>query len=144
MQVPARKNRQRSKVRVGRGYGSRLGGHVAGRGMKGQKSRSGHKSMVMFEGGNVPFYRRMPKYRGFKRPNKIEYVAINVSVLDELFDDGATVSLETIKKTGRIPKRAQYVKILGFGDIKKKLTVDGLLISQSAKEKIEKAGGQVK
>jgi len=65
--IPVRKNRKKNSKRLGRGYGSGVGGHTSTRGSKGQKSRSGHKSLVFFEGGNVPFFRRMPKFAGFKR-----------------------------------------------------------------------------
>ncbi len=143
MQIPGRKNRIKSKVRAGRGYAARRGGHVAGRGMKGQKSRSGHKSMVMFEGGNVPFYRRMPKFRGFKRPQKVEYIAVNVNVLETLFDDGDSVTLDALRKTGRIPTRTEYVKILGYGELTKKLTIQGIPVSGTARDKILAAGGSV-
>jgi len=142
--IPKRKNRKKKGKRLGRGYGSGVGGHTANRGMKGQKSRSGHKSLVMFEGGNVPFFKRIPKYRGFKKIDKKIYTAVNIDVLNDNFKSGEIVSLGNLKKKGLIAQRTQYVKILGLGKIKKKLTISKLPISKSAQEKIEKAGGTIK
>ena len=142
--LPKRKNRVMPKKRVGRGYGSTKGGHTVGRGVKGQNSRSGHKSMVMFEGGNTPFFRRMPKYRGFNKPYRIENQVINVHTIEEYFNDGDTVSLDTLREKGLIKKSKENVKVLGLGSIKKKVVVEGLLVSESAKKKILDAKGQVK
>lgn len=142
--IPKRKNRIMSGKRKGRGYGSGVGGHTVGRGTKGQKSRAGHKSTRFFEGGNVPFFRRMPKYKGFNQKFKVEAQAINVEVLEKEFKDGDTVSMETLLKKGIARKNSKAVKILGKGDIKKKLTIDGVQISQSAVAKVEKAGGSIK
>jgi len=142
--IPERKNRKKGGKRLGRGYGSGVGGHTSTRGSKGQKSRSGHKSLVFFEGGNVPFYRRMPKFAGFKRSKKIEATAINLDIIEKNFKDGDTVSLETLKKKALIAQRTVSVKILGDGDITKKITVSNLPASESAKEKIQKAGGSIK
>lgn len=141
--LPKRKKRVTKSKRLGRGYGSGVGGHTVGRGMKGQKSRSGHKSMVMFEGGNTPFYKRMPKSRGFKRPGKIVNEAINVTVLDEAFKAKEVVSMESLKEKGLVRKRTERVKILGYGEIKKSVVVEGLAVSETAREKILAAKGKV-
>jgi large subunit ribosomal protein L15 len=142
--LPKRKNRKNKAKRIGRGYGSGTGGHTVGRGTKGQKSRTGHKSLIGFQGGQTPFYRRMPKFMGFKAVNKKENVAVNLDVLSDNYKSGEIVTLESLKEKGLVGKRVDYVKILGMGDIKKKLKVDGLPISKSAQEKIIKAGGTIK
>lgn len=131
--------------RVGRGSSSGLGS-TAGKGNKGQQSRSGKAGpYVGFEGGQMPLYRRVA-IRGFSNyPFKKEYVCINVGELEAKFADGETVDKGTLAAKGLISKTsASLVKILGNGDIKKKLTVDVDKISESAKVKIEKAGGTVK
>lgn len=130
------------KTRIGRGMGSGKGWHTVGRGTKGQKSRSGHKSLVMFEGGNVPFFRRIPKYKGFKK-DKVVHEALNVSQISEIFANGEIVSLETLKEKGVISKRAEAVKILGHGEIDKKLTIEKLPVSETARNKVIAAGGAI-
>jgi large subunit ribosomal protein L15 len=138
-----RQNRIGAGKRVGRGYGSGKGGHTAGRGSKGQKSRTGHKSTLFFEGGNVPFFRRLPKFRGTNNPNKVEARAINLIELDKAFNTGDVVDLETLKAKKLYNKRDKVIKILGYGDTKKVLNLKGITVSDSAKAKIEKAGGKV-
>ena len=131
--------------RVGRGSSSGLG-TTAGKGNKGQQSRSGKAApYVGFEGGQMPLYRRIAR-KGFSNyPFKKEYVCINVGELEAKFADGETVDKGTLAAKGLISKTsASLVKILGNGDIKKKLSVDVDKISESAKAKIEKAGGTVK
>lgn len=142
--IPRRNKRKLSAKRIGRGYGSGVGGHTVGRGTKGQKSRTGHKSTVFFEGGNVPFFRRIPKYRGFKRTLKVHFEPVNVSTLEQEYKAGETVSLESLKEKGLIRKRSENVKILGNGEISKKLKISGLPISEVAKDKVLSAGGSVK
>jgi len=142
--IAKRNNRVTKAKRRGRGYGSGVGGHTVGRGMKGQKSRSGHKSLVFFEGGNTPFFRRMPKYRGFNRPQKIYNEVVNVGDLQEVYKSGETVNPTTLLEKKLIKKNAESVKILGNGELKKKLTVEEVKISSSALEKITKAGGTIK
>jgi len=129
--------------RVGRGSSSGLG-TTAGKGNKGQQSRSGGKVYVGFEGGQMPLYRRVA-IRGFSNyPFKKEYVCINVSTLEKTFEDGATVDKESLKNKGFISKTNNtLVKVLGDGEITKKLTVVVDKVSDSAKAKIEKAGGSV-
>ncbi|HAM37660.1 MAG: 50S ribosomal protein L15 [candidate division WS6 bacterium GW2011_GWC2_36_7] len=142
--IPKRNNRTMKGKRIGRGYGSGVGGHTVGRGSKGQKSRTGHKSLVFFEGGNVAFFRRMPKYKGFNQSRKIENDAVNVNTLEKEFKAGEIVSVETLKEKGIIKKNSQGVKILGKGEIKIKINIDGVAVSAAAKEKIMKAGGTIK
>jgi large subunit ribosomal protein L15 len=142
--IPKRKNRKMKAKRLGRGYGSGVGGHTVGRGTKGQKSRTGHKSLVAFEGGNVPFFRRMPKLKGFKSRSKINTQVVNVVTISKNFKSGEKITVEKLKEKGFIRKNAQEVKILGKGDITKKVSIEGIKMSPSAKEKIEKAGGSVK
>lgn len=142
--IPRRKNRKMPSKRLGRGYGSGVGGHTATRGTKGQKSRAGHKSLQFFEGGNVPFFRRMPKARGFKKSDKIEVTAINLDIIDKNYSSEDVVSLESLKDKNLIAKKVESVKILGDGNISKKISLEGIPASQTAKEKILKAGGTIK
>lgn len=129
--------------RVGRGSSSGLG-TTAGKGNKGQQSRSGGKTYVGFEGGQMPLYRRIAR-KGFSNyPFKKEYVCINVEMLETKFNDGETVNKASLIEKGFISSKAKsMVKILGNGDITKKLTVEVDKVSASAKTKIEKAGGSV-
>jgi len=125
--------------RKGRGHGSG-NGKTAGRGHKGQNSRSGGGVRPGFEGGQMPLYRRIPK-RGFKCRNSKEIVAINLVHLN-VFDEGAVVDIDALKSKGLVSNPRDGVKILGNGDLSKKLTVKVNYYSQSAKEKIEAAGGK--
>ena len=127
--------------RKGRGAGSG-NGKTAGRGHKGQKARSGGGVRPGFEGGQMPLYRRLPK-RGFNNKRFApQYIEVNVSDLEK-FDNGAEVSAEILADAGIIslPKVNDGIKILGNGDLTKKLTVKAVKFTASAKEKIEKAGG---
>lgn len=127
---------------VGRGSSSGRG-TTAGRGNKGQQSRSGGKTYVGFEGGQMPLYRRIAR-RGFSNcPYRKEYAVVNLDGIDAKYADGETVNRETLTAKGLIKKSASLIKILGNGDIAKKLTVCADKVSVSAKEKIEKAGGTV-
>ena len=134
---PAEGSKKSDNFRRGRGHGSG-NGKTAGKGHKGQKARSG-APRIGFEGGQMPLYRRIPK-RGFKNRNTKEIVAINVSML-ERFEDGATVDIQALKEAGVIKNPRGGVKILGNGEITKKLTVKANAFSASAKEKIEAIGG---
>lgn len=128
---------------VGRGSSSGRG-TTAGRGNKGQQSRSGGKTYVGFEGGQMPLYRRIAR-RGFSNyPFKKEYVCFNVVELEEKFADGETVNRESLRAKGLVGKVIDGVKILGNGDLKKKLNVEVEKVSASAKAKIEAVGGTVK
>ncbi len=124
--------------RVGRGPGSGLG-KTSGRGQKGQKSRSGGGIARGFEGGQMPAQRRMPK-RGFTNPFRKVLAIVNVGRLDG-FEDGAVVDPEALVSSGIIKKVGDGVKILGKGELNKKLTIRAHAVSSSAREKIEKAGG---
>ena len=130
-----------TKERKRRGRGHATGqGTTGGRGMNGQKSRSGGGVRLGFEGGQMPLIRRLPKY-GFYNPFRTEYVAVNVDRL-EIFEDGAVVTPVELIEAGIIKNIRDGVKILGNGQISKKLTVQASAFSASAKEKIEAAGGK--
>ncbi len=126
-----------NKYRRGRGHASG-NGKTAGKGHKGQKARSG-APRPGFEGGQMPLYRRLPK-RGFKNRNAKEYTVVNVSSLN-VFEDGTVVDIETLLAAGIVAKVVDGVKVLGNGEITKKLTVKATAFSAVAKEKIEAAGG---
>ncbi len=128
-----------TRKRVGRGIGSGTG-KTSGKGHKGQKARSGGGVRPGFEGGQMPLYRRLPK-RGFTNIFAKQYVTINVSEL-ERFEDGTEVTQELLKETGVVSKTLDGIKILGRGELTKKLTVKVAKFSTSAAEKIEKAGGK--
>ena len=134
---PAEGSKQSGNFRRGRGHGSG-NGKTAGFGHKGQKARSG-APRPGFEGGQMPLYRRLPK-RGFTCYNSKDIVAINVSELEK-FEDGAVVDIQALLDNGVIKETNDGVKILGNGELTKKLTVKANAFSASAKEKIEKLGG---
>jgi large subunit ribosomal protein L15 len=144
---PAQKRRARK--RVGRGLASGKG-RYSGRGIKGQKARAGsHKMRPGFEGGQMPIYMRLGKLRGpYSKdampvgPHRTSTIPVNLRDLDRVFDDGAEVTLEGLVDKGLIKNTRTDVKILGQGDLKKKLTVTAHAFSATAKEKIEKAGGK--
>ncbi|MGN0682464.1 MAG: 50S ribosomal protein L15 [Oscillospiraceae bacterium] len=126
--------------RIGRGHGSG-NGKTAGKGHKGQKARSGGSIRPGFEGGQMPLQRRMPK-RGFNNIFAKEYAEINVSVLEARFEDGAVVDAQALLASGAIKDAKDGIKVLGNGDITKKLTVKAAKFTAAAQEKIEKAGGK--
>ncbi len=134
---PAEGSKHSDNFRRGRGHGSG-NGKTAGKGHKGQKARSG-APRVGFEGGQMPLYRRIPK-RGFTNRNTKVIVSINVNALEK-FDNGATVDVEALVNAGVIKNQRDGVKILGNGELTKKLTVKVDAFSASAKEKIEAVGG---
>ena len=125
--------------RLGRGSGSGLG-KTSGKGHKGAKARSGGGKRPGFEGGQMPLYRRVPK-RGFNNVFGTEYAEVNVERL-EVFEDGDTVNAQALLEKKIIRKELDGVKILGGGELTKKLTVQAAKFSGSAKEKIEAAGGK--
>ena len=129
-----------SRKRVGRGAGSGLG-KTSGRGQKGQNARSGGGVRPGFEGGQIPLFQRLPK-RGFKNFNKVEYSVINVEDLN-VFEDGATVDVEAIVNAKLVKDVKDGIKILGNGELTKKLTVKANKFSESAKKAIESKGGKV-
>ncbi len=132
--------RRQKRKRRGRGEASGLG-KSAGYGNKGSQARSGRGKGYggAFEGGQMPLIRRVPK-RGFHNPFRVEYEVVNVGALN-CFEDNAVVDLEALKKAGKIPTSAKQVKILGKGELTKKLTVKATAFSKGAIEKIQAAGG---
>ena len=131
---------RKERNRVGRGIGSG-NGKTSGRGHKGQNSRSGGGVRPGFEGGQNPLFRRLPK-RGFTNVNRKEYAIVNVETLNR-FEDGAEVSAALLLETGVVSNEKAGIKILGNGELTKKLTVKAHKFSASAKEAIEKAGGSI-
>ncbi len=136
---PAEGAKHSNNFRRGRGHGSG-NGKTAGKGHKGQKARSG-RTRPGFEGGQMPLYRRIPK-RGFHNRNSKDIVAINLSDLDSRFNDGDEVTIEALIESGAIKKALDGVKVLGNGELTKKLNVKVNAYSASAKEKIEALGGK--
>jgi large subunit ribosomal protein L15 len=129
----------RNRKRIGRGPGSGTG-EQSGKGVKGQKARTGHHGARFgFEGGQMPMQRRFPK-KGFKNPFRKEIFAVNLGALDKRFPAG-TVDLAALQGAGMVPRSSKVVKILGEGDLTKKFTIKATAFSATAKEKIEKAGG---
>ena len=129
-----------AKKRVGRGSGSGLG-KTSGRGQKGQKARSGGSINPVFEGGQLPLYRRIPK-RGFTNAKfKTVYATINVEKLN-VFEDGTVVTPALLKDTGLVKKQYDGIKVLGNGKLEKKLTIQANKFSASALEKIKEAGSK--
>lgn len=126
--------------RLGRGQGSGQG-KTSGKGHKGQNARSGGGVAIGFEGGQTPFFKRMPK-RGFTNFTRKEYAIVNVEDLN-CFDDGATVDFEALKEAGMIKKHLDGLKVLGDGKLEKKLTVKAKKFSKTAQKAIEEAGGSV-
>lgn len=129
----------RDVKRIGRGHGSGQG-KTAGKGHKGQKARAGRGMQWGFEGGQWPLQRRLPT-RGFVNNFATRYTAVNVAALNA-FEDGATVDTEALKKAGLVKKTGDGIKVLGNGTLEKKLTVKAAAFSESAKAKIEAAGGK--
>lgn len=131
---------KKSVKRIGRGHGSGWG-KTSGKGQKGQKSRSGGSIRPGFEGGQMPLQRRVPK-RGFNNIFRKNIVAINISKLEEKFDNGAVVDVNALREAGIVKNSFDGVKILGKGELTKSLTVKVDAFSATAKEAIEKAGGK--
>jgi len=127
------------RKRLGRGHGSGLG-KTSGKGHKGQMARSGHKHKEGFEGGQMPFFRLVPK-RGFKNPNRKTTAPVNLKLLDSSFEEGAEVTLQALCDRGLANGAFDRIKVLGGGELSKKLNVSAHAFSASAKEAIEKAGG---
>ncbi len=131
----------KNKKRIGRGQGSGRGG-TSTKGHKGAQSRSGYSRKLGFEGGQMPLYRRVPKF-GFTSPNRVETKPVNLDDIQKLVDSSkaSEVTLELLKENGLVGKN-DIVKILGRGELKAKVKVTAHLFSKSAKEAIEKAGGE--
>lgn len=129
---------KKAKTRVGRGEASK--GKTAGRGTKGTKAR--YQVRPGFEGGQMPLHMRLPKLRGFKNPNRVEFQPVNVGRIAELFPAGGTVTVEDLVAAGAVRKN-QLVKVLGGGDVTVALTITADAWSGSAQEKVEAAGGSI-
>ncbi len=130
---------KKSRKRIGRGPGSG-NGKTAGKGHKGQKSRSGYSRRYGFEGGQMPLVRRLPKH-GFCNIFRVEFQVVNLKDLERVFTDGETVSVESLVEKGLVRGGKRPVKVLGDGELSKKLTVQVQKFSASARAGIEKAGG---
>jgi large subunit ribosomal protein L15 len=141
-QLKPKKGSTKNKKRLGRGNGSGLGTY-SGRGQKGQGSRKGKKFRASFEGGQTSFLQKFPKLKGFKNSNYIEYFAINLNILEKSFDENSNVNAETLKEKNILKNLHSPYRILGTGNITKKLVIKTYGISKSAKEKIEKVGGEI-
>ncbi len=131
----------KNKKRIGRGEGSGRGG-TSTKGHKGAQSRSGYKRKIGFEGGQMPLYRRVPKF-GFKNINRVEYKGVNISSLQKLVDDKKlkAVNVEVLVENG-LAKKKDLIKILGHGELKAKLEVTAHAFTKSAQEAIEAQGGK--
>lgn len=138
--LQAAEGSRKKRIRVGRGIGSGLG-KTSGRGGKGQTARSGKGRPKGFEGGQMPLYRRLPKW-GFKNPFKRHFDVVNVFALDSHFADGDIVDAKKLVEKGLLRSESSLVKVLGEGTLSKKLTVKAHKFSQSAIQKINQAGGQ--
>jgi len=138
------KGSRKNRKRVGRGEGSGHGG-TSTRGMNGQMSRSGSKHKAWFEGGQMPLQRRIPKF-GFTNIFRVEFQVVNISSLEKHAEKFGSdvVTIEVLKKNGLVSNSKRPVKILGQGDLKAKLQIEVNAFSNSAREKIEKAGGSIK
>ncbi|HEX7996799.1 MAG TPA: 50S ribosomal protein L15 [Pyrinomonadaceae bacterium] len=137
--IRAPKGATHKKKRVGRGPGSGLG-KTAGRGNKGQKSRSGYSAKIGFEGGQMPLHRRLPK-RGFTNIFKKEWIEVSLAALDRSFEANDEVTPELLHERGLIKKAKRDVVVLGTGEISKALRISAHRFTKSAREKIEQAGG---
>jgi large subunit ribosomal protein L15 len=133
----------KGKKRLGRGIGSGKGGHTVGKGQKGQKSRSGKKPNLGFEGGQTPLYKKLPKIGGFKSTAKKESYSINLDILNS-FKEGEEVTPEKLVEKKIIKKvPSGGIKILSKGELKKKIDLKGFEFSKKAKEKIESSGSKI-
>ena len=133
--------KHKKRKRIGRGPGSGFG-KTSGKGHKGQQSRSGYSRSPVFQGGAMPLVRRVPK-RGFNNKFALDVATVNVSDLEKVFEAGEEVTPESLRAKSLAKQRYDVLKILGNGDLTKKLTVSAHRFSGTAKEKIEKAGGEV-
>jgi len=137
--APAPGSRKKPK-RVGRGPGSGMG-KTSTRGHKGLKARSGGSVRPGFEGGQMPIYRRLPK-RGFTNIFKRQYAVLNIKDLDR-FDDGAAIDMDVLRQVGLVKGKVDGAKLLGNGDTQKKFALKDILVSKTAREKIESVGGTI-
>ena len=133
--------RRKSRTRVGRGNGSK--GTYSGRGLKGQKSRSGGGVPLFFEGGQLPLVKRLPFLRGFKNRFKKDFSIVNLVDIENKFNEGDEVSAESLFDLNLIKKKSSNVKILGNGNLKKSLKIKVHAVTKSAEEKIKKSGSTI-
>ena len=133
--------RKKSRTRVGRGNGSK--GTYSGRGLKGQKSRSGGGVPLFFEGGQLPLVKRLPFLRGFKNRFKKDFSIVNLVDIENKFNEGDEVSAESLFDLNLIKKKSSHVKILGNGNLKKSLKIKVHAVTKSAEEKIKKSGSTI-
>lgn len=142
--LKAPKPNKKNKKRVGRGQGSGHGGHTVGRGHKGQKSRTGYKEKFWFEGGQMPLQRRIPKF-GFNNPFRTSYQVLNIDTLADFIEAGKLknkVTLDDLRQAGIVGKKDLF-KLLGRGEIEQKVEIEAHAVSESARKKVEDAGGSV-
>ncbi len=133
--------KRKARTRVGRGNGSK--GTYSGRGLKGQKSRSGGGVPLFFEGGQLPLVKRLPFLRGFKNRFKKDFSIVNLSDIENKFNDGDLVNSESLFDLNLIRNKVSYVKILGNGNLKKSLKISVHAVTKSAEEKIKKSGSTI-
>ena len=141
LKLKRNKGATKTKKRLGRGNGSGLGTY-SGRGGKGQTARTGGNIKPGFAGGQTPLYRKMPKFKGFTNINRVTFQVVNVESLN-IFEDGTEINAQTLHEKNLINSITQPVKILGNGELKKKLSITVDRISESAKEKITQAKGKI-
>ena len=141
-EVKPDKGARKSRIRRGRGDASGYGS-FSGRGCKGQNARSGGGVRVGFEGGQTPLLKRLPKMKGFTNPNRVEFHVVNLLKIEKNFETGETVSDLTLHEKGLVSTTRKPVKILGSGELTKKLTFENVAVSASAKAKIEKSGSTI-
>ena len=139
--IKPKKGSTKNRKRKGRGNAAGQGGEC-GRGHKGQKSRAGYSARFGFEGGQMPLYKRVPKKKGFKNLFKVPFAPINLSDIEEKFQDNETVDKETLVKMGLVRKK-DHVKVQGNGTLTKKVVIKVEAASKSAIDKIEKAGAKI-
>lgn len=133
---------RKSRIRRGRGDGSGYGS-FSGRGCKGQNARSGGGVKAGFEGGQTPLWKRMPKLKGFKNPTRVAFLPVNLLKIEKVYNDGETVSELTLFEKGVISSTSQPIKILGSGNLTKKLTFENVAFSAGALEKVKASGSTV-
>ncbi len=136
--------KERSKKRLGRGIGSGKGGHTVGRGSKGQKARKGNgKPWAGFEGGQVPLFKRLPRFRTFRSSNKEKPIAVSLNIFNHFEDKSTVTPIEIIKKKLIKGFPSGGIKVLANGEMKKKLTLKGFTYSNAALQMIEKSGSKI-
>ncbi len=141
-EVQPNKGARKSRIRRGRGDASGYGS-FSGKGCKGQNARSGGGVKLGFEGGQTPLWKRMPKLKGFRNPNRVAFLAVNLLKIENNYENGETVNELTLLEKGVISSTNSPIKILGSGELTKKLTFENVAFSSGAKAKAEKAGATI-